>query len=352
MNKTPKRHRDTKTKLLSKENVFNKLFDIARCRCKYLRRCNCSISSRVLPAEVAFLRDQRVARQMAMGGRGYVETSRRQSAVMRRQKRERLEGRDATDQPGPSSVATSLSIDTDLADEGDSSALMDTSDSSKSDGSESAMIEDIQESNNNDLTNTALAADRYGLSNPAVAAVINGFQMDIGRVFSGKTKLLVDPKKVWREWCRMRQSAMTTRDEQHRDEEIRALYFDGRHDQTSTWRGGDKTAEEHVAVVAEPGSEYALHFTPVSGRAIDQVTKVINVASGYGDSVRVLGCDGAAVNTGRSGGVCRRLKLIQGKPVHWFVCQLHSHELVLRELFWELDGKIRGPGSFQRICAS
>ena len=107
------------------------------------RRCNCSISSRVLPAEVAFLRDQKGARQMAIGGRDYVETSRRRSAAMRRQKRERLEGRDATDQPGPSSVATSLSIDTDLADEGDSSAL-DTSDSSKPDGSESAMLEDIQ----------------------------------------------------------------------------------------------------------------------------------------------------------------------------------------------------------------
>ena len=115
---------------------------------------------------------------------------------MRRQKQERLKGRDATDQPGPSSVATSLSIDTDLADEGDSSAPMDTSNSSKSDGSESGMLEDIQESPNDDLTNTALAVDRYGLSNHAVAAVINGFQMDIGGVSSGKTKLLVDPKKV------------------------------------------------------------------------------------------------------------------------------------------------------------
>ena len=144
----------------------------------------------------------------------------------------------------------------------------------------------------------------------------------------------------------MRQSAMATRDEHHRDEEIRALYFDGRHDQISTGRGGDKTAEEHVAVVAEPGSEYVTHFTPVSGRAIDQVTELMNVASGYGDSVRVLGCDGAAVNTGRSGGICRLFELIQGKPVHWFVCQLHSNELVLRELFRELDGKTSGPGSF------
>ena len=49
---------------------------------------------------------------------------------------------------------------------------------------------------NNDLTSTALAADGYGLSNRAVAAVINGFQIDIGRMSSGKTKLLVDPKKV------------------------------------------------------------------------------------------------------------------------------------------------------------
>ena len=81
---------------------------------------------------------------MAFGGRDYVERSRRRSAATRRQKRERLKGRDATDQPGPSSVATSLSIDPDLADEGDSSAPMDTSDSSKSDGSESGMLEDIQ----------------------------------------------------------------------------------------------------------------------------------------------------------------------------------------------------------------
>ena len=86
---------------------------------------------------------------------------------------------------------------------------MDTSDSSKSDGSESGMLENIQESNNDDLTNTALAADRYGLSNRAVAAVINSFQMDIGRVSSGKTKLLVDPKKVWRKRCRVRQMEET-----------------------------------------------------------------------------------------------------------------------------------------------
>ena len=123
----------------------------------------------------------------------------------------------------------------------------------------------------------------------------------------------------------MRQSTVATRDQQHRDAEMMTLYFDGRHDQTSTGRGGDTAAEEHVAVVAEPGNEYLTHFTPISGKAIGQSNELINVSTGYGDSVRVLGCAGAAVNTGRSGGVCRLFELIQEKMVHWFVCQLHSN---------------------------
>ena len=103
---------------------------------------------------------------------------------------------------------------------------------------------------------------------------------------------------MWRERCRTIQDTAAGRDQQHRGAEIKALYFDGRHDQTSTGRGGDTAAEEHVAVVAEPGSGYFTHFTPVSGKAVDQVHELLSVATGYGDSVLVLRCDGAAVNTG------------------------------------------------------
>ena len=68
-------------------------------------------------------------------------------------------------------------------------------------------------------------------------------------------------------------------------------------------RGADTEAEEHVAVVAEPGGEYLTHFTPVSGKAINEVNELISIANCYGNNVSVLGCDGAAVNTGRSGSV-------------------------------------------------
>ena len=155
-----------------------------------------------------------------------------------------------------------------------------------------------------------------------MVVVINGLRADIGRVASGKTKPLVDPKKALRERCRMGQSTVATQDQQHRGTELQALYFDGRHDQTSTGRGGDTAAEEDVAVVSEPGNDYLPHFTPVPGEAIDQVNELISVATGYGDAVGgVLGSDGAAVNTGRSGGICRLFELIQEKPVHigWYV---------------------------------
>ena len=68
-------------------------------------------------------------------------------------------------------------------------------------------------------------------------------------------------------------------------------------------RGADTEAEEHVAVVEEPGGEYLAHFTPVSGKAINEVKELISIANCYGNNVFVLGCDGAAVNTGRSGSV-------------------------------------------------
>ena len=62
--------------------------------------------------------------------------------------------------------------------------------------------------------------------------------------------------------------------------------------------------------------------------------------------IKVLGCDGTAVNTGTTGGVCRLFELVTGSPVHWFICQLHGNELNLRHLFMSLDGPASGPRSF------
>jgi len=176
------------------------------------------------------------------------------------------------------------------------------------------MVDCIQEQNNDDLTNTALAAVRYGLSNRGLAAVINGFLMDIDRVSSVKTKLLDvgRPEKDGRERCRVTQSKAGTRYQQQRGAELQALYFDGRHDQTSTAEAATRQLRNTLLWWRNQEMNVT-HFTPVSSKTIDQVNELINVATGYGDSVHVLCCDGAAVNTVRSGGICRLSELIQDK---------------------------------------
>ena len=166
LNKTPKKDRDTKTKLiLSEEKLFNKLFDIARCRCKDLRRCNCPMSSRVPPAEIAFLRDQRGARKMTLGGIDYEETSKRRKTANLRQKRERNEGRDDADQAGPSHVTASLPTDIDEPNQRNSSVPIDTSDSSN-EASDSGSSDCTHEPNNDHPTDTAQGQPTLSLVQP------------------------------------------------------------------------------------------------------------------------------------------------------------------------------------------
>ena len=60
------------------------------------------------------------------------------------------------------------------------------------------------------------------------------------------------------------------------------------------------------------------------------------------NDVVAIGCDGTAVNTGCKSGVIRLLEEKLEKPLHWFVCLLHSNELPLRHI----DGKTSGPATF------
>ena len=66
----------------------------------------------------------------------------------------------------------------------------------------------------------------------------------------------------------------------------------------------------------------------------------------FGGEVVVIGADGTAVNTGKKAGVCRLFEIFEGNPAHWFICQLHSNEMTLRELFTKLDGSTTGPKAF------
>lgn len=139
---------------------------------------------------------------------------------------------------------------------------------------------------------------------------------------------------------------------------LSALYFDDRKDTTLVAINDEDDAgesvscreemrqEEHISVVSEPEGEYLTHFTPESGKAHDIFKKIKGIADEYDGGIVVFGVDGTRVNTGVHGGVIHLFELFEGRTVLWFICQLHSNELNLRELFAKSDGVSAGPKSF------
>ena len=101
--------------------------------------------------------------------------------------------------------------------------------------------------------------------------------------------------------------------------------------------------------MSEPNSEYMGHFTPESGTARSISRGLAETFEEKGISLNELsaeGCDGTVTNTGTKGGIIKLLEDRLGRPLHWFVCQLHANELPLRHLFSSLDGKTSGPRCF------
>lgn len=137
--------------------------------------------------------------------------------------------------------------------------------------------------------------------------------------------------------------------------QLEALFFDNRKDNTLVQiKMGDKyhrktVTEEHVSIIAEPGSLYVGHVTPQSGTADNIKTSIVNFMDENAissDCLQAVGCDGTNVNTGNKNGVIRLLEQHIGRPLQWLVCLFHFNELPLRHLFQFLDGKTYGPREF------
>ena len=106
---------------------------------------------------------------------------------------------------------------------------------------------------------------------------------------------------------------------------------------------------KNITLVREPNSHYLGHLTPASGTAKDihsSIVKFLLTAEIETDGLVVIGCDGTNVNTGSLGGVIRLTEIQLGRPVHWFICMLHSNELPLRHLIQKLDDGTQGPNVF------
>ena len=99
------------------------------------------------------------------------------------------------------------------------------------------------------------------------------------------------------------------------------------------------------------------HFEPKDGTGLRIAHEIDNVLIEYNSesSLLALGMDGCPVNCAPHKGVARKVELPLGRPLQWLVCLLHTHELILRHLFEELDGKANGPLNYtgpigQKMC--
>lgn len=349
-----------------REQASQHLFDIATCKCADFSSCKCEKSSRVPTLEQEFLRDQRNARKMMIGAIDRATTRTLEQRHSRKAK-EKVRVAEYQAQLRSAQVATqSVNCESSHFDSDTEGSLScSTIEESDSDPLSAVGVPDTNTSDKvtkqqrRRLKNTAMASDRHAVSDRAVAEIASAVLQDYGIVTAEDCNDVIDRSKVRRERhkfcdmvCAEALSGTTT---------VLGIYFDGRKDKTITQEMVDGTShrrvivEEHVSLVLEPGSNYIGHITPDSGHSKSIQTAIITYLQKNNFDVNDLlavGCDGTAINTGKTGGVIRLLEEHIKRPLQHFVCLLHANELPLRHLFEHIDGKTTGPRSFSGTLGS
>lgn len=131
--------------------------------------------------------------------------------------------------------------------------------------------------------------------------------MDYKIINRNDITLAVDKSKIFREKCRLQKELLIP----NSNEFITGLYFDGRRDKTlCNEKINNKyykrtVIEDHISFVQEPGSSYLGHTTSSSGYALTiyqsiwQYFQESNTDISRLRYLKVIGCDGTVVNTGK-----------------------------------------------------
>ena len=181
-----------------------------------------------------------------------------------------------------------------------------------------------------------------------------------GHISEDKASLAVDSHKMKRAREGVMTKATDTEDERAKQENIRAIGYDGRKDKTramvpdSSGRLHPRMIkEEHISVTAEPSGRYLSHFTPESAVHPEKPAKL--VAKGlYSileqaralETLDTVAGDSYNGNTGWKGGSNAHLERMLGRKLHWAICLSHTNELPLRHLIEQLDGKTSSKDGF------
>lgn len=336
------------------KDSLHSLFDISACQCKDIDACRCAKDMKVPAREREFLLDQRTLRKMQIGAIDKPVTAmmkRRMTKEYRMKERENDEKRRKLESEAKANTAMEeLEANTAMGE-----MELSTKETSESEEEKDWALEEASSDDRNivQIPTVALEAERYGISNRAAAAISTAALVDYGVVSHQDRSNIIDHHKVWRARQQLRKDMRKKRIQN--DEEIVALFFDGRKDSTlvkekkgSKWYSSKKT-EDHYVLVGEPGTVYLRHITQerATGSAIaDGLYSAIEEME-LEEKIMAVGADSTAVNTGHKSGAIHLLECKLHRPLQWIVCCLHLNELPLRHLCKELIGSTEGPNQWR-----
>ena len=361
--------------------VLCKLFDVCFCQCPEDQPCSCPADMKVPAKEKPFLKDQRTVRKMVIREVDTRETEKIKKRIARRKSRCRETVEKGTGvQLLRSQSFRSTGSESDCANE-----VVPTLDESDSDFGAGKIIPQVAEKTvpsevNSvllkkklpvNLSNFARVLDRRGVSDRAGAELASALLEDIAVITDDNLDAVVDKAKIRRERSKARRDAITAT----RTSDFVGLYFDGRKDTSLITEKKDGVSyqkhekeehismveephgvsyqkhekEKHISMVEEPGSRYFGHIVAKDtlGKGIAEAMLASLAEKDIStERFRVVGCDGARVNTGPDKGVIRILEERLQRPLQVVICLLHLNELPLRALMDLLDGPTKGPKLF------
>ena len=324
---------------------LNKLFDIAACQCNDILACDCTKEQKIPARERDFLADQRTVRRMQIGG---VDKAVTKMLKKRSARTSRMEERVSEEKKRKIEHEYSVPLAADNMAESTSSSEREETEETNDDW----RALEVQR-NTKPIPTVALEAERFGVSNRGAAAIATAALIDYGVVSVSDKTNIIDPKKIWRAREHLRERLKKTAEEN--EEEIVAVFFDGRRDSTlvkekknNKWYSR-KIIEDHYVLVAEPGTSYLQHITVERGTGQGIANGLYEAISeiGIAESLTAVGADSTPVNTGAKGGAIHLLELLLNRPLQWLICSLHLNELPLRHLCKHLIGPSEGPSQWK-----
>lgn len=247
-----KKNREYRLQLKTFLNESKTLFDIAARKFDLSQYCQCFIRRSVSNNQKKFLEDQRKERRMILNELEIIETENFGTSNTRNVKTKKIENDIQPIESDTIRPLTKLQLLKTTGFPTDSPTL--------------PLISATGRNNSLKLEHTAIVYDRFRIANRAFSTAV---LIDIGLITPENKNTVIDKSKIWRWRVKIRKRLSCIK-----IGNIRALYFDGRKDETLkiVKRNGvsyrRKVKEEHITLVEKPGSQYIGHVVPSSGKAV------------------------------------------------------------------------------------